>query len=217
MDYILRGVVRGFVFMLKYHLETHLDRDPLLTEQQYLALYDFYLSILCFLDDEPLTSGYLDYVSPNTRLQMSDWRFLRQSTHSVDPRTGAWSRNPQVGQVHVLSSDARTARRVVVRGGRTTPPSLHPGMFPPGDELNEPNYASHPPQLFPVPLHTDVLAVESMREVYQPTLPSPPTLPLSCQEPSPPRTASRPPPSTPVEVTRHSERSKRPNLNPSTR
>ena len=151
MDYILRGVVRGFIFMLKYHLETHLDRDPLLTEQQYLALYDLYLSILCFLDDEPLTSGYLDYVSPNTRLQMSDWRFLRQSTHSFDPRTGAWSRNPQVRQIHVLNTGAHTARRVVVRSGISTPPSPHPGMFPPGDELNEPNYDSHPPSAFPCP------------------------------------------------------------------
>ena len=67
MDFLVRGVIRSYLYMLKYQLDSHLEADPIMSSQQYLALNDLYMAVLCFLDDDPMTSGYIDFVTPTQR------------------------------------------------------------------------------------------------------------------------------------------------------
>ena len=105
MDFLVRGVIRSFLYMLKYQLDSHLAADPIMSSQQYLGLNNLYMSVLCFLDDDPMTSGYIDFVTPTQRGLMLEWRVLRMSTHTINPRTGVSTRNRQLGRLHVFSSE----------------------------------------------------------------------------------------------------------------
>ena len=158
MDFLIRGVIRSFLYMLKYQLDFHLAADPIMTSQQYLALNDLYMAILCFLDDDPMTSGYIDFVTPTQRRLMLDWRILRMSTHTINPRTGVSTRNRQLGRLHVFSSEMQAE----VQGthedheGLSTP---SPGTFPPGEDLNENLFEIRVSQLRPVPRRAKIVQV----------------------------------------------------------
>ena len=210
MDFLVRGVIRSFLYMLKYQLDSHLAADPIMSSQQYLALNDLYMCILCFLDDDPMTSGYIDFVTPTQRELMIEWRILRMSTHTVNPRTGVSTRNRQMGRLHVFSSEMQAEVQDIPED-HTELSAPSPGTFPHGENLDENTIEISVCQLRPVPHRTGIVQVH-YQTLVDPLLHTPD---LSMGATDPPRAQGVPaltPPRPPA--LRQSSRVRTPNLSP---
>ena len=93
MDYVINGLVMGFLRSIKYLWARNVCPGSLLSSDQIRSLQDLYMAVLCHIDDDPFTSGYLRELDASARQRMSSWRLQRLQTHSLDRRTGAFFRS----------------------------------------------------------------------------------------------------------------------------
>ena len=89
MDYIINGLVMGFLQSIKYLWTRNVCPASLLSSDQIHSLQNLYMVVLCHVEDDPLTSGSLCELDFNTRRRMASWRLQRLQTHNLDHQIGA--------------------------------------------------------------------------------------------------------------------------------